>query len=130
MIPSFMIYLVILKARINPKKPAGKKKRIAVFTFRTVGIKNHRELLNCADSRPAVYRWGNRRNQFSFHLKFIDVASVQITREKCPRMRDKIGCRDDVDRNLQNFSESFGNSNIVKNTNQRVINRVVHSLFL
>ena len=62
----------------------------------------------------------------------MDVASVQITREKCPRMRDKIGCRDELDQNLQNFSESFGNSNIIRNTmgkHQRVINRVVHCLF-
>ena len=41
---------------------------------------------------------------------------VQITREKCPRMRDKIGCRDDFDRNLQIFSESFRNSNMIRNT--------------
>ena len=62
----------------------------------------------------------------------MDVASVQITREKHPRMRDKIECRDDFNRNLQNVSESFGNSNIIRNTmgkHQRVINRVVHSLF-
>ena len=47
-------------------------------------------------------------------------------------MRDKIGCRDDFDYDLQNFSESFGKLNIIRNTvgkHQRVINRVVHSLF-
>ena len=31
-------------------------------------------------------------------------------------MRDKVGCRDDFDQNLQNFSESFGNSNMIRNT--------------
>ena len=31
-------------------------------------------------------------------------------------MRNKIGCRDDFDRNLQNISESSGNSNMIRNT--------------
>ena len=79
-----------------------------------------------------MYQMGKSTESNWFHLKFMDVTSVQITREKRPRIRDKIGCRDDFDRNLQNFSESFGNSNIIRNTmgkHQRIINTVVHSLF-
>ena len=48
---------------------------------------------------------------------------IALPQKNHPRMRDKVGCRDEFDCNLQ-FAKSFGNLNIIRNImgkHQRVI---------